>query len=57
MKNVPGKREEIPENSELFSKKPLLFSGDRGIIQVIYCRLYKRLGSDPRSFLLKGRIL
>ena len=43
----------MQENSELFSKIPLLFPKNGGIIQVIYCRLYKRLGNVPQSFLLE----
>ena len=56
---IAGPAEKIKrntENSELFSKIPLLFSEYGGIIQVIYCRLYKRLGNAPQSFLLERKI-
>lgn len=41
------------EKSELFLEKPLQFLCTGVIIRVIYCRLYKRLGSSPQSFLLE----
>lgn len=48
-----GRTGEFLEKSELFVKKPLHFSHTGVIMMVIYCRLYKRLGRLPQSFLLE----